>query len=467
MSDLGAQVFAWGITAWVHGIVLFVIAWSAERMGLLTHAAVRQTAWRSVLLAPMFSAALQLFVLGGPLAGLQSLVLPAPPSTATVRAAASPPLTAEPPTAPAGTSAEPPARARLAVALGRAPIILGWAWLAWMLGSALRLGVQRVVLARYRRRLAAVDEPETAAMAEALRREAGLDRLALLEDRGLSGPIALAPSAIVLPAWAAGLTALQRRALIAHEVRHLARRDPQWRAATGLAACVLLAPHGRAVLARLETLAEHACDAWSAERTGGGAALVQCLAACLERGLGGRAPRWASAMAAGEPQVVERTRRLLEGRLAGIEPAPWRERAVFAAILVVTATVLPGFAIGRAAVAPVASDPTVPAPAARAVGLASARPVAATAADAPQPPAPQARAAEPAPASHARDVTTLPALPALEATPAPPAPSVPPTPLQPLAVLPAVAALPVLPAIAIPPTPPTEPAAPAPPTPPA
>ena len=64
-QDLGAHLFAWSATALVHGLILFTLVWAAERLGLLRRPGLRQTAWRTVLLVPLLSAALQVFVLGG------------------------------------------------------------------------------------------------------------------------------------------------------------------------------------------------------------------------------------------------------------------------------------------------------------------------------------------------------------------------------------------------------------------
>lgn len=447
MADFGAQLFLLALTAWVQGVILFAVVWAAERTGLLRSPGLRQLAWRAVLVIPLLSAAVQVFATGGPMTGAQ--LLPAAPAAASAAATA---IAAAP---VAAAPAAPDVSANFAAIFAQVRVVLGWAWLAWLSIVGARLAVQRFRLAAYCRRLAPVTDDATLALVRELGRAARLPRLTLLSDPALTSPMALAPATIVVPTWATrDLNALQRRALLAHEVSHLARRDPQWRALTVLASAVLLAPYGRMARRKLDTVAEHACDAWSAKRTDGGVALAECLAACLEQGLSGRAPRWASAMAEGGDGVVERARRLLEGRTEEVRTGAWRERLAFLGLVAVTSTVLPGFAIARlpadtgATAAP--AQPASPAPAVRppvtaapVVRVATARRMRRTTAVAPV----AAVATSPVQVSVSEAAApAVAAAPARRPVPAPPA-------VPPVAAMPAVAAAPAIPA-----TPPTPPA---------
>jgi len=383
MTEVGTVAFAWFATAWLHGLALFVLAFGAEKSGLAKAAGLRQALWRAVLLAPLLTAAAQLFAMGGSPTFSADLTATAPAPAVEAAARAEAVAVALP--------TEPPVTVRAVgldagVLLSTAPAVLGWAWLAWAAVALLRLGAQRARLWAYRRRLAPVDDAERLADAEALRRRAGLTRLTLYEDPALDSPIALASGAVVLPAWMRErLNAEQRRALLAHEARHLARRDPQWRAALGVAVLASLAPHGRLALGRLDELAEQACDAWSARETGGGRALAQCLAACMERGLSASTPGWAAAMAQPDRPVVERVRRLLDGA-AEFEPGRGPAVALAVAGLCAAALATPGFAVG----APAAAQPARPAAAVRPAATAMpATPAAAAAPEAPELPKPR------------------------------------------------------------------------------
>lgn len=333
-QDLGAHLFAWSATALVHGLILFTLVWAAERLGLLRRPGLRQTAWRTVLLVPLLSAALQVFVLGGsPIT--RHLLTPETSVVETTRAAI----------ATASVVVPVVDTQRL---LDQGAGLLGWAWLALVAVGAARIIAQRHSLRRYRRRLTPVSDPATIAMADTLSRHAGLTGVQLLDDPNLDSPIALAPRVVVLPSWTRdAFSDLQRKALLAHEIRHLARRDPQWRALNSLLALATLAPWGGAVLRRLEDMAEYACDAWSAGQTGAGQPLAECLAVCMERGLGRRLPASAAAMARASSPVVDRVSRLVQGRAEGADSNVWVERAVLTAVIGAAALMLPGMAVGE------------------------------------------------------------------------------------------------------------------------
>ncbi len=354
MTDVGSSLFAWFATAWLHGAALFVLIWGAERLGLLRRPLMRQTAWRAVLLAPLLSAALQVFVLGGSPIGRETLTLatPATPSvTADARAAAPPAVAMVAPAQSASIAAaeQPSARRRAAQ---DAPSFLGLAWLGWMAIAAAWLAVQAGRLVLYRRGLAPVRDADTLAVAERLRRRAGLAEIVLLEHPDLTSPLSVAPSTIVLPAWTRTLSELQRAAMLAHEAHHLRRRDPQWRGLTLVAALALLAPWAKVALDRLEALSEDACDAWSAAQVGGGAPLAECLFACVEHGLDRRTPMLAAAMAVPQSPVVDRVRRLVEDRVQGFESDAGRERAAFAIVLGLAVIALPDISLGHGSVSP-------------------------------------------------------------------------------------------------------------------
>ncbi|WP_257385726.1 M56 family metallopeptidase [Tahibacter caeni] len=275
-----------------------------------------------------------------------------------------------------------------------APIAVAVSWLRtalpWLLGvwgfavalAWLRLAGSARALQRLLRESAPLDcadwQQDGAALAAhfALPRQPQLRRHA-----ALASPLATAGNTIVVPDWALDLPASQRRALLAHEVAHLARRDPLWRGVLAFWRG-LLCPLPLAALAaqRLDLLAEWRCDAAAAQATGDGRALAACLAHCLERRLHPDYPAFAAAMAAARSPLLQRAEHLLEGVSMSSVSLPWRVRlapiaAVVAAVLAVPAFVVP---VSHAAErVPVPAPPVPPAqPAVPAVPAAPARPAA-------------------------------------------------------------------------------------------
>ncbi|WP_043799902.1 M56 family metallopeptidase, partial [Arenimonas malthae] len=136
------------------------------------------------------------------------------------------------------------------------------------------------------------------------------------------------------------------RALLAHELAHVQRKDPAWRLAQRLAALPLvLHPLARHALRRLEALAEDACDARAAELCGSGRPLAECLATCLSHA-GDRAgtPTLAVAMADDTGPVVRRVQNLLEDTPVN-RPIPTALRRGALVLAIAAAIALPGLAI--------------------------------------------------------------------------------------------------------------------------
>jgi len=92
-------------------------------------------------------------------------------------------------------------------------------------------------------------------------------------------PVALGRSEICLPHRAmSDLTRRELRALIAHEVAHIARHDPWWFAALAcLESALFVQPLNRMVRRELHHFAETACDAWAARRLSDPDAMAGCL----------------------------------------------------------------------------------------------------------------------------------------------------------------------------------------------
>lgn len=345
----------------LHATALLALAWLLERAGALKHPAWAELAWRLALFGAFVSVGLQALPAPTPsgpgrAAMPARAVAPAPapaavqaqatsgaPATAVVPVAAAPLV----PIAPAPRLVPKPA---IALPLAREAIAL--AMLAWALGTgffALRLLRQWRALRRLRRRALREGIEASPALHATLRALAGEMRLSAPELRlmpMLDSPVAL-PGAILLPRWAEGLDDAQRRAMLAHELAHLQRRDPRWRLLQRLALIPLffhpLAWHARR---RLETLAETLCDRAAADRDGA-RALAECLAECLARAAHPQARALpaaglALAMAEGRTGIVERVRALLERRDDTASAPTARRRWLAIAVAALVLVALPG-----------------------------------------------------------------------------------------------------------------------------
>lgn len=227
---------------------------------------------------------------------------------------------------------------------------LRWLVLGWLAGAAACLAWLAVAARRLRRfRLAEAAAPELVARVSALSATLGVQGSRVCVDQQLASPVALSGGRVCLPPWALSLPPAQQQALLAHELWHLHRRDPQWR----LLHRLLLAPlffHPLAWLAlrRLDALAELACDAAAARVAGSGRPLARCLAACLQAQHHRLhpAPALAVAMSRRPGAVVHRVRILLEESIRMNAALPSRRLRTSALVLAVAAALaLPSLSV--------------------------------------------------------------------------------------------------------------------------
>jgi HEAT repeat protein len=145
----------------------------------------------------------------------------------------------------------------------------------------------------------------------------------LTSSATISSPVALGLGEICVPdAALTDLDADQQRGLLAHELAHLARRDPLWLDCASIIERVFFfQPLNRLARRELQNAAEYLCDDWAAARTGSGVPLAKCLA---------RVAEWIQASPLGVPVagmaeqrslLVARIARLI-GRRAAESPAP-------------------------------------------------------------------------------------------------------------------------------------------------
>ena len=343
----------WLLTYAVHSTVLLGAAWLALRFSAATPAA-RAVLWKAAMLGGIVTATIQASFDIRP-AGTIVLDVVASESGATPQQAQ---WSASPPSrpAPAGV-AEPAAFEQQATeeipADGLAPpqaampvgtvLTVGWLVLALLL-VLWYAGRHLVLVGRLGDRRAVTDGDWTGLLA-ALRGEAGIQRqVQLTASQAITSPVALGGSEICLPLAALNeLEPAQQRAMLAHELAHLERRDPQWL----VLACVIerlffFQPLNRLARRGIQESAEYLADEWAARRSGG-VPLARCLVKVAE---------WIEASPLGVPvagmaeqrsQLSARVARLLE---RGDAP-PSRGRVAVAcsvAGLVATALFAPGVA---------------------------------------------------------------------------------------------------------------------------
>lgn len=141
----------------------------------------------------------------------------------------------------------------------------------------------------------------------------------------IASPVALAGDEVCLPRRALlELDPAEQDSMLAHEIAHLVRRDPQWLIAARVIETVLfMQPLNRLARHRLQEAAEYLCDDWAVARTNHPVTLARCLAAVA--GWVDRAPRMDASRLQPMSAMVESSgsplvRRV--GRILGERSAP-------------------------------------------------------------------------------------------------------------------------------------------------
>ncbi len=406
------------------GLALLVRVTLRERqLGL------QEATLRAALLGGFLTAALTTGLGLVPLLGRISLSAPpAPVEAAPAPAAAFDPAPAEVTPAATGAAAAQgdveapaPAAAPARAWPWREALALGWAALAL-------LGVARLLSAVLRLRRLLHDRQELAdealaGGARAAGRALGLaqpPRLSLAP--GLAAPLATGlwrPEVCLPPRALAELGADEQLALCAHELAHVARRDPAWLLLARLAEAVApLQPLNRWARRRLQDLAECLSDDLAVAATQRAHGLARSLVDVAAWSL--PEDRWEPAAAVGALSVRSRLGHRVERLMDPLRTLELPRRFAFPLALALTlalAFVAPAFSSGQQ---------TAPTPAPAEEGLLPED-------ELPPPPAPPAaRPAPPAPA--ARRAPAAPAAPpAPPAQAAPAAPAAPPAPSAPVA----------------------------------
>lgn len=213
-----------------------------------------------------------------------------------------------------------------------------WPGVLWLLGTILvtaRAGMARLLLQTFRRRHPAVAEAGLTGRVRDVACRLGLDRpVQVLEAESLLGPVAFGVwrPTVALPAgFAETFPPQQQEAMLAHELAHLAARDPAWHLLADLAVAILWwHPLAWWARHRLRAAAEDAADEASLVVADGPGVLAACLVELGARLAAGRSPGWVP-MAGFRSGLGRRVERLLR-----LEGAAWRPPGRLRAAVVLT-----------------------------------------------------------------------------------------------------------------------------------
>ncbi|HET9212332.1 MAG TPA: M56 family metallopeptidase [Thermoanaerobaculia bacterium] len=344
-GSFAGQAVAWMLTYLLHSTLLLGLAWLASRPLSRWSVAAEEMVWKLALVGALFTASLQLAAGWQPLGGqwrLADLGVPAAtmpgesagPELVSIRVGESP-LPAIPYHAVRAKSGSLPS---LPAAPSRSlPSITVLALGAWALGALVLLaafGRSYLLLGRRLRSRPRVIGGDLHAQLRTLAAEAGLGESVRLScSCRVPVPLALGlrePEICVPPRALLGLTGEQQEGMLAHELAHLARRDPFWLVlGQGLACVLFFQPLNWVARRRLREISEMLSDEWAVARTGRPLSLAGCLAEVAGWSVGSRALPVPS-MADRPSSLGRRIRRLLDESRLPESPA---RRAWLAAIM--------------------------------------------------------------------------------------------------------------------------------------
>jgi beta-lactamase regulating signal transducer with metallopeptidase domain len=282
-------LLAWLATYALHSTLILGGAWLVTRRMPLAATRLKERVWKLGLLLALCTPSLQLGLGLEPFGGRFSLAR-STQQVATLRAPVTPPTAARElvahtasarPSGTAGVVDEAlPARERLPLALGGLGLVL---WLACGALALFGLALAWLRLAARLRGRELIEGGPLFELVHDLARRAGYRRRVRLSVApALRVPISLGwmrPEICLPPRALVELDVEEQEALLAHELAHLARRDPAWLWFMRLVSGVLcFQPLNRLARREIEDCAEILCDAWAVSHTGLRLSLASCLA---------------------------------------------------------------------------------------------------------------------------------------------------------------------------------------------
>jgi Zn-dependent protease with chaperone function len=330
-------ITSWLLTYLVHSTILLGAAWLVSRFLGENRLALQETLLRTALIGGLLTTTLQVGVGIEPIGGALAIDGLARPEAVTAVSARNDGVTMS--VAAADISFSTP----LTVS-DRAgdfwPIVL---LLLWGCGSLLALLVLGRSALDLRRLLNTRRFRPAGRLVEHLAAVMGLRRpVRLSTSAAITVPFAtgIRQPEICCPERVCDLAIEHQTGLFAHELAHLARRDPVWQLLYRLGeAFLILQPLNRLVRRRLEEIAEHLTDERAVACTGDRLGLAQCLVVVAHWGTSSVLGVPATAFAAG-PRLDRRVRRLLEGGAAA-KMTPARITPLVVCLLAAAAFTLP------------------------------------------------------------------------------------------------------------------------------
>ena len=343
---LAQQVFAWLLTYLLHSTLLLGLAWLASKPLARWSVAAEEAVWKLALIGALLTASLQLAAGWEPAAGRWRLTQsPQTPPAVVEAVATSAPFRFA---APALLTSAPVAvrEAAAPAALSLRPSVPSMILGLWALGAAVLLGAYGRSYLKIRRRLRNRPRVVGGQMLNQLRDlsiGAGLNRPVRLScSSRVPVPLALGlgePEICLPPRALAGLTAEQQEGMLAHELAHLARRDPLWLVISHvLAGALFFQPLNWVARRRLREISEMLSDEWAVRFTGRPLSLAGCLAEVAGWSVGLR-PLPLPGMADRPSSLAKRIRRLLDETRSPEHPARrvWLGAAMVALLILVAA----------------------------------------------------------------------------------------------------------------------------------
>lgn len=378
----GETMLSWLATYVLHSTLLMGAAWLATRGGPLATSTARDAVWKIASTGALLTATLQLVLPARGFAveweavpaidaGASQTVEPVVPGGGATPTATGGPvgtgLEPAPPDLRTGSSSTvrpplgslPPEAATTLLPEHGEPRTVSWptSLLAgWLAIAAAFLSRHAYRHRRFNRRLGSrrevIQGPPRETL-DGLLRQAGLDRrVRLTTTSTVTSPVALVGNEICIPQRALeDLDSRALRALLAHELAHLERRDPLWiEIVAGLESLLFFQPLHRVGRHELRSAAEEECDAWAARLTGERHALARCL---IEVAGWMRGVRAAEAVGMAEPGkgLERRVERL-------IRPTPEAARASWRAGALAALGLVVAIACGGPAVRPAEDGPS-------------------------------------------------------------------------------------------------------------
>ena len=347
---LPEMLTAWLGTYLVHSTLLLLGAWAITQR-LLRSPRRREIVWRAALCGGFLTASVQVGLGLNPALGRITVgQVPGGQATAPVVAevfespasysSAGLALLESP---PAAAAVVPDADPKASVDLRRVgPFALALGGL-FALGSVL-LGAG-ILSRRHRHQRRLIEGPLVRYMAQLQLKDPHLGKVALLACKHSDTPHATGfwrPRVVIPERALVELDGAEQRALLAHELAHLERRDPLWLALTrALQLLIPLQPLCALARRKLGACAEFLCDESAVERTGDRVALARSLTKVAGWIVAEDAlPDAACAMASRRSLLGERVERILdEDAQRDVGTLIWRGAAVLA--LACTATAAP------------------------------------------------------------------------------------------------------------------------------